>query len=80
MYLRPESVANLFKIIYDYAGAGSEIVFDFIYSSVLRRENLYEGENEYPPFTLLYLYHFLWPCKLPGQQIPDRCQHKFLNL
>lgn len=46
MYLKPESVANLFKIIHEYAGDGSRIVFDFIYDSVLRGENLYEGEKE----------------------------------
>lgn len=46
MYLQPESVEKTFKIIEEFAGAGSRIVFDHIYASVLRRENLYEGEKE----------------------------------
>ena len=33
-------------MIRDFAGAGSKVVFDHIYSSVLRKENLYEGEKE----------------------------------
>ena len=46
MYLQPESVDKTFRIIQDFAGAGSRVVFDHIYSSVLRKENLYEGEKE----------------------------------
>lgn len=46
MYLQPESVDETFKIIQEYAGVGSKVVFDYIYASVLRRENLYEGEKE----------------------------------
>jgi len=46
MYLQPESVDKTFKTIRELAGAGSRVVFDHIYASVLRRENLYEGEEE----------------------------------
>lgn len=46
MYLEPESVDETFKVIQEYAGEGSKVVFDHIYASVLRKENLYEGEKE----------------------------------
>jgi methyltransferase (TIGR00027 family) len=44
MYLQPESVDATFHIIQDYAGKGSWIVFDYIYTSVLRKEGIYYGE------------------------------------
>jgi methyltransferase (TIGR00027 family) len=44
MYLQSESVDQTFKIIQEYAGQGSKIVFDYIYASVLRNEKLYYGE------------------------------------
>jgi methyltransferase (TIGR00027 family) len=46
MYLQPESVAETFRTIQDYAGKGSCIVFDYIYASVLRKEGIYYGEEE----------------------------------
>jgi len=46
MYLDSEAIDNTFNIINEFAGAGSEIVFDYVYSSVLRGENLYYGESE----------------------------------
>ncbi len=46
MYLQPESVDGTFRVIEEFSGAGSRVVFDHIYASVLRRENLYEGEQE----------------------------------
>jgi methyltransferase (TIGR00027 family) len=46
MYLQPESLDQTFKIIQEYAGIGSKIVFDYIYASVLRKENLYYGEQD----------------------------------
>jgi methyltransferase (TIGR00027 family) len=45
MYLLPQSVDQTFRTIQELAGAGSEVVFDYIYASVLRRENLYYGEE-----------------------------------
>jgi methyltransferase (TIGR00027 family) len=45
MYLLPQSVEQTFQTIRELAGAGSEVVFDYIYASVLRRENLYYGEE-----------------------------------
>ena len=45
MYLQPESVNATFQIIRDYAGKGSLVVFDYIYSSVLRKEDIYYGET-----------------------------------
>ncbi|OGM08221.1 hypothetical protein A2159_00495 [Candidatus Woesebacteria bacterium RBG_13_34_9] len=44
-YLNKESVDNLFKLIYELAVPGSRAVFDYIYASVLRRENIYYGEK-----------------------------------
>jgi O-methyltransferase involved in polyketide biosynthesis len=46
MYLQPESVDETFKIIREFAGVGSKVIFDYIYASVLRREHLYKGEKE----------------------------------
>jgi len=46
MYLDSVAIDNTFSIINEFAGDGSEIVFDYIYSSVLRGENLYYGESE----------------------------------
>jgi methyltransferase (TIGR00027 family) len=36
MYLQPQSVDQTFRTIRELAGAGSEVVFDYIYASVLR--------------------------------------------
>ena len=46
MYLDPASIDATFKLISEYAGAGSIIIFDYIYASVVRRENLYEDEKK----------------------------------
>ena len=46
MYLQPESVDETFRIIQDFAGAGSQVVFDHVYSSVLRHEGVYEDERK----------------------------------
>jgi methyltransferase (TIGR00027 family) len=46
MYLNSEAIDNTFKVINQFAGEDSEVVFDYIYSSVLRGENLYYGESE----------------------------------
>jgi len=45
MYLQPQSVDQTFRSIQELAGAGSEVVFDYIYVSVLRREDIYYGEK-----------------------------------
>jgi methyltransferase (TIGR00027 family) len=44
MYLQPESVEAAFRTIQAFAGKGSEVVFDHVYASVLRCENLTYGE------------------------------------
>ncbi|NHJ40168.1 MAG: SAM-dependent methyltransferase [Asgard group archaeon] len=46
MYLDESAVNDTFKLIKDYAGKGSLIVFDTIYASVLREEHLYYGEED----------------------------------
>lgn len=46
MYLDPEAIDSTFQVIDQFAGEGSEVVFDYVYSSVLRGENLYYGESE----------------------------------
>jgi len=45
MYLNKEAVDELFKLIYELAVPGSRVVFDYIYASVLRKENIYYGEK-----------------------------------
>jgi methyltransferase (TIGR00027 family) len=45
-YLSPQAIDDTFNVINKLAGDGSEVVFDYIYSSVLRGENLYYGESE----------------------------------
>jgi len=46
MYLTPEAVDGTLVFIRDSAVAGSRVVFDYIYASVLRREKRYYGEAE----------------------------------
>ena len=51
MYLNKETVDTIFHVIDGFAGTGSEVVFDYVYSSVLREENLYYGETEVVPLS-----------------------------
>lgn len=46
MYLDNTAVESTFKLIKDYSGKDSLIVFDTIYASVLREEHLFYGEEE----------------------------------
>ena len=46
MYLQPESVHETFQTIRDFAGKGSEVVFDYVFASVLRQEGQYEEERK----------------------------------
>jgi methyltransferase (TIGR00027 family) len=46
MYLQPQSVDATLRAIQEYAGDRSWVVFDYVYASVLRNENLYYGEAE----------------------------------
>jgi methyltransferase (TIGR00027 family) len=46
MYLEPESIAQTFTVISEYAGKGSRVVFDYVLASVLRGEALCYGESE----------------------------------
>ncbi|MBN2412681.1 class I SAM-dependent methyltransferase [candidate division KSB1 bacterium] len=46
MYLDKNSVDSTFQIIKEYSERGSLVVFDYLYSSVLRKENKYYGEAE----------------------------------
>lgn len=45
MYLQPQSVDQAFQTIKELTAVGSEVVFDYIYASVLRNENIYYGEK-----------------------------------
>ena len=45
MYLQPQSVDQTFQTIKELTAVGSEVVFDYIYASVLRHENIYYGEK-----------------------------------
>jgi methyltransferase (TIGR00027 family) len=46
MYLTPEAVNGTLAFIRESAAAGSIVVFDYVYASVLRREKGYYGEAE----------------------------------
>lgn len=46
MYLNTVSMDAAFQMIYDCAGEGSIVVFDYVYASVLRRENTYQDERK----------------------------------
>lgn len=46
MYLQPDSVDETFNVIREYAGSGSEVVFDYVRAGVLRREGRYYGEKD----------------------------------
>jgi methyltransferase (TIGR00027 family) len=46
MYLSEQAVDSTFQMIDEFSTKNSEIVFDSIYSSVLRKENLYYGEQD----------------------------------
>ncbi len=46
MYLNPEAMDNTFKVIHKISGNDSEVVFDYVYLSVLRGENLFYGEKD----------------------------------
>ena len=46
MYLQPESAYKTLSTIQALAGTGSEIVFDYIYSSVLMNEGLCDEERK----------------------------------
>lgn len=45
MYLKSDAVDNLFRLLYDLCPPESMAIFDYIYASVLRRENIYYGEK-----------------------------------
>ncbi len=47
MYLSKDDVENTFRFIENVSGMGSLIVFDYIYASVLRKENRYYGEKNF---------------------------------
>lgn len=53
-YLSPEAVASTFSFLREYSGKGSLLVFDCIYASVLRRENIYYGEEECYGYAVNY--------------------------
>ena len=46
MYLQPESVDETFKVIEEFAGEGSVVVFDYVRASVLRQAGSHYGERE----------------------------------
>ena len=51
MYLLPGSVHETFDTIQRFATTGSEIVFDYVYASVLRGEGLRYGERGWPKLS-----------------------------
>jgi methyltransferase (TIGR00027 family) len=46
MYLQPESVDETFKVIEEFAGASSVVLFDYVQASVLNQTGSYYGESE----------------------------------
>jgi len=46
MYLDESAIDSTFQLIKEIAGKESILVFDAIYASVLREENLFYGESE----------------------------------
>lgn len=46
MYLQPESVDSTFRVLEEFAGVGSVVVFDYVRGAVLRQAGLYYGERE----------------------------------
>ncbi|MEJ2249377.1 MAG: SAM-dependent methyltransferase [Candidatus Lokiarchaeota archaeon] len=46
MYLNESAINEDFNFISKSAGKGSEVVFDYIYQSVLEEKNLFKGEQE----------------------------------
>jgi methyltransferase (TIGR00027 family) len=46
MYLQPQSVDETLKVIEAFSGGGSEVVFDYVRASVLRRAGSHYGERE----------------------------------
>ena len=46
MYLSREAVESTFRIIDEFSANGSKIVFDYIYLSVLKKENNFYGEKQ----------------------------------
>lgn len=45
MYLSVEAIEDIFSLVREFSGPDSLIVFDYIYASVLRKENRYYGEK-----------------------------------
>jgi methyltransferase (TIGR00027 family) len=45
MYLETGAVNELFTLLSKLSSPGSSVIFDYIYASVLRRENIYYGEK-----------------------------------
>lgn len=45
-YLNKEAVDKLFKLLYELSAHESKVVFDYVYASVLRKENIYYGETD----------------------------------
>ncbi len=46
MYLERQSIDETFRVISDYAGPGSRVIFDYVLACMLRREGLDYGEKE----------------------------------
>lgn len=44
-YIQPQSVDQMFRTIRELAGAGSEVLFNYVYASVIRHEDRYYGEE-----------------------------------
>jgi len=45
MYLTDRAVGDILDFVRSHAAPGSQIIFDYVYASVLRRENRYYGEQ-----------------------------------
>lgn len=45
-YLDQEAIDSTFNLLAEYSGKNSLVIFDYLYASVLRQENIYKGEKE----------------------------------
>ena len=78
MYLDNESINRIFTLIDSFSGAGSEIIFDYIYQSVLWKENTYYGEDEMHNMTART--HEPWTFGLEKEDVEQFLKKYHFNL
>ncbi|MBN2245579.1 MAG: SAM-dependent methyltransferase [Candidatus Aminicenantes bacterium] len=69
MYLNAQAIDNTLEFIRNSSSPGSRLVFDYIYASVLRRENSFYGEKE--GYDLVASVGETWSFGLEDGEISD---------